>query len=118
MREIKFYTTQSGKSPVAEFLDSLNSKQVQKITWVLNLVEQKHRIPREYFKKLSGSTGIWEVRAQSGSDIFRLLGFIDDGTFVVLTNGFVKKSQKTPKKELQIAENRKIDYLNRKGESI
>jgi hypothetical protein len=45
MREIKFYTTQSGKSPVAEFLDSLNSKQVQKITWVLNLVEQKHRIP-------------------------------------------------------------------------
>ncbi|MCH8569689.1 MAG: type II toxin-antitoxin system RelE/ParE family toxin, partial [Balneolales bacterium] len=83
-----------------------------------NLVEQKHRVPREYFKKLSGTSGIWEVRVQAGSDIFRLLGFIDDGIFVVLTNGFVKKSQKTPKNELQIAESRKSDYLNRKGESI
>ncbi|MCH8557569.1 MAG: type II toxin-antitoxin system RelE/ParE family toxin [Balneolia bacterium] len=63
------------------------------------MVEQKHRVPREYFKKLSDTSGIWEVRIQSGSDIFRLLGFIDDGKFVVLTNGFVKKSQKTPKND-------------------
>ncbi|MCC5934640.1 MAG: type II toxin-antitoxin system RelE/ParE family toxin [Balneolales bacterium] len=117
MREIKFYTTQSGKSPITNFLDSLNSKQAKRVTWVLNLVEQKDRVPREYFKKLSGTSGIWEVRVQSGSDIFRLLGFIDDGKFVVLTNGFVKKSQKTPKNEIDIAENRKSDYLNRKGES-
>lgn len=117
MREIKFYTTQAGKNPVAEFLDSLNSKQAKKVTWVLNLVEQQHRVPREYFKKLSGTSGIWEVRIQAVSDIFRLLGFIDDGKFVVLTNGFVKKSHKTPKNKIEIAENRKSDYLNRKGES-
>jgi phage-related protein len=117
MRGIKFYTTQSGKSPVADFLDSLNSKQAKKVTWVLNLIEQKHRVPTEYFKKLSGTSGIWEVRVQSGSDIFRLLGFIDQGNFVVLTNGFVKKSQKTPRNEIEIAENRKSDYLHRLGES-
>jgi phage-related protein len=117
MRGIKFYTTQSGKSPVADFLDSLNSKQAKKVTWVLNLIEQKHRVPPEYFKKLSGTSGIWEVRVQSGSDIFRLLGFIDQGNFVVLTNGFVKKSQKTPRNEIEIAENRRSDYLHRKGES-
>lgn len=117
MREIKFYITPSGKSPVADFLDSLTSKQVKKVTWVLNLIENTNRVPREYFKKLAGTSGIWEVRVQSGSNIFRLLGFMDYGKFVVLTNGFVKKSQKTPKNEIEIAENRKSDYLFRKGES-
>jgi phage-related protein len=116
MRKIIFYTTQSGKCPIADFLDSLNAKQAKKVTWVLNLIENKHRVPIEYFKKLTGTSGIWETRVQSGSDIFRLLGFIDLGMLVVLTNGFVKKSQKTPKKEIEIAENRKSDYLRRKGE--
>jgi len=84
---------------------------------VLHLFEYSKRVPKEYFKKLSGTSGIWEVRFQSGSNIFRLLGFIDNGRFVVLTNGFQKKSQKTPKNEIQIAEQRKSDFLLRKGES-
>ena len=116
MREIKFYTTQSGKSPVVEFLDSLNSKQAKKVTWVLNLIESTPRVPKDYFKKLTGTSGIWEVRIQSGSNIFRLLGFLDNGKFVVLTNGFIKKSQKTPRNEIEIAEQRKTDYLHRKGD--
>jgi phage-related protein len=116
MRSIIFYKTQSGKCPVSEFLDSLNSKQAKKVTWVLNLVENQSRVPIEYFKKLSGTSGLWEIRIQSGSDIFRLLGFMDNGKLVVLTNGFTKKSQKTPANEIQIAELRKTDYLQRKGE--
>jgi len=116
VREIKFYTTQSGKKPIVEFLDSLNSKQTKKIIWVLNLIESTPRVPKEYFKKLTGTSGIWEVRVQSGSNIFRLLGFLDNGKFVVLTNGFTKKSQKTPKNEIAIAEQRKADYLHRKGD--
>jgi hypothetical protein len=72
-------------------LDSLNSKQAKKVTWVLNLVENQTHVPIEYFKKLSGTSGLWEVRIQSGSDIFRLLGFMDGGKLVVLTNGFTKK---------------------------
>lgn len=118
MRTIIFYKTQSGKCPVSDFLDSLNSKQAKKVTWVLNLVENQTRVPIEYFKKLTDTSSLWEIRIQSGSDIFRLLGFIDDGKLVVLTNGFTKKSQKTPTNEIQIAELRKADYLQRKGENI
>jgi phage-related protein len=80
-------------------------------------VENQTRVPIEYFKKLTGTSGLWEVRIQSGSDIFRLLGFMDEGKLVVLTNGFTKKSQKTPANEIQIAELRKTDYLQRKGEN-
>lgn len=117
MRTIIFYKTQSGKSPITEFLDSLNSKQVKKVTWVLSLVESQTRVPAEYFKKLTGTSDLWEIRIQSGSDIFRLLGFMDEGELVILTNGFKKKSQKTPANEIKIAELRKTDYLQRKEEN-
>jgi len=115
VKEIKFYTTSSGKIPVKEFLDSLNSKHAQKVAWVLELVERLDQVPAQYFKKLKSTDDIWEVRARIGSNSFRLLGFIDDDEFVLLTNGFAKKSQKTPKQEIDLAEQRKADYLSRKG---
>ncbi|MEQ8525727.1 type II toxin-antitoxin system RelE/ParE family toxin [Gracilimonas sp.] len=115
MKEIKFYKTQYGKVPVKEFLDSLPSKHAQKVTWVLELVEKLDQVPVQYFKKLKSTDDIWEVRARIGSHSFRLLGFIDDDAFVILTNGFSKKSQKTPKQEIEVAEQRKADYLSRKG---
>jgi len=115
VREIKFYKTASGKVPVKEFLNSLSSKHAQKVAWVLELVERLDQIPVQYFKKLKSTDDIWEVRARIGSNSFRLLGFIDNDEFVILTNGFAKKSQKTPKKEIKLAEQRKADYLSRKG---
>ncbi|ABB24752.1 type II toxin-antitoxin system RelE/ParE family toxin [Pelodictyon luteolum] len=63
--------------------------------------------------KFQGSDGIWEIRAQQGSNAFRLLGFLDGGRLVVLTNGFRKKSQKTPASEIALATKRKHDYLER-----
>ncbi len=114
MKVIKFYKTQIGKIPVKEFLDSLPSKHAQKVTWVLELVEKLDQVPVQYFKKLKSTNDIWEVRARIGSSSFRLLGFLDD-EFVILTNGFSKKSQKTPKQEIDLAEQRKADYLSRKG---
>jgi len=114
VKSVKFYKTQSGKIPVKEFLDSLNSKHAQKVAWVLELIERLDQIPVQYFKKLKSTDDIWEVRARVGSNSFRLLGFIDDNEFVILTNGFAKKSQKTPKKEINLAEQRKADYLSRK----
>lgn len=116
MRTIKFYKTDKGECPVKEFLDSLSGKQAQKVVWVLQLVEQLDVVPISYFKKLVNTDDIWEVRAQVGNDIFRLLGFLDDGNLVVLANGFQKKTQKTPKSEIDIAEHRKRDYLQRKRE--
>lgn len=116
MKEIKFYKTQSGRIPVKEFLDSLSSKHTQKVAWVLELIERLNQVPVQYFKKLKNTDDIWEVRARVGSNTFRLLGFIDNNDeFVILTNGFAKKSQKTPKKEIKLAEQRKAEYLSRKG---
>ena len=113
MREIIFYKTVNNKIPVEEFLDSLIDKQVEKILWVLRLIKQLDRIPVEYFKKLENTDDIWEVRASSGKNKFRLLGFRYKSNFIVLTNGFRKKSQKTPKSEIELAENRKKDFLER-----
>jgi len=115
VREVNFYKSRSGKSPINDFLDSLSGKQVQKITWVLEIIEESHIVPKQYFKKLINTDDIWEVRVISSSNIFRLLGFFDGGNLVILTNGFVKKTQKTPKKEIKLAEKRKKDYLERKG---
>ncbi|HET7623895.1 MAG TPA: type II toxin-antitoxin system RelE/ParE family toxin [Verrucomicrobiae bacterium] len=67
------------------------------------------------FQKLEGEDELWEVRAEFGGDAFRLLGFWDAGQLIILTNGFAKKSQKTPEREITLAAQRKRDYLNRKA---
>ena len=112
MKQISFYRTQSGRSPVEEFLDSLTGKQAKKVVWVLRIIEDLDHVPRQYLRKLVNTDGIWEVRVQVGRNIFRLLGFFDGDTFLVLTNGFAKKTQKTPRQEIALAEKRKRDYLN------
>ena len=114
MLEVQFYQTAAGACPVEEFLDSLNAKQAQKVLWVLRAVQELPRVPKQYFKKLEGRDDLWEVRAEFGGDAFRLLGFWDAGQLIILTNGFAKKTQKTPERELALAEQRKRDYLSRK----
>lgn len=114
MRIVNFYRTRSGRSPVEEFLDTLNGKQAQKVAWVLSLVEELDIVPQQYLKKLVNTDDIWEVRVQYAGNIFRLLGFFDGTALVILTNGFAKKTQKTPKAEISLAEERKRDYLARR----
>jgi len=114
MRTIIFYRTESGISPIEEFLDALPGKDAQKVVWVLKIVEELDIVPKQYFKKLTGTDDIWEIRVQSRGKIYRILCFIDDGKAIILTNAFIKKSKKILKKEIQIAENRKHDYLRRK----
>jgi len=113
-RNIIFYKTAEGKCPVKDFLDSLPGKVVQKVTWVLDLIKETEKVPNIYLKKLHGSDDIWECRIQFSSNIYRLFCFFDMGRVIVLTHGIVKKSQKTPKKEIKIAETYKNDYLRRK----
>ena len=117
MRTVEFYRLPNGISPVEEFLDSLTGKQAQKVLWVLRLVEELDVVPRQYFKKLIDSEGLWEVRIQFGNDIFRLLGFFDGGALLILTNGFAKKTQKTPPQEIALAIRRKEEYLARRQKS-
>ncbi|MBN1128236.1 MAG: type II toxin-antitoxin system RelE/ParE family toxin [Chitinispirillaceae bacterium] len=114
MKRIVFFVTGSGKSPVQEFLDSLTDKQVEKVLWVLKLVQELDRVPTSYFKKLINTDGIWEVRVIVSGDIFRLLGFLHENSFVVLTNGFQKKTQETPRSEIALAESRKKEYLGKR----
>lgn len=113
LRSIEFFKKASGKSPIEEFLDKLPAKYARKITWVMSLIEDLEKIPELYFKKLHGTNDIWEIRVQSFSRTFRLLGFFAGKNFVV-TNGFCKKSQKTPLQQICLAETRKAEYFNRK----
>ncbi|MFB2771524.1 type II toxin-antitoxin system RelE/ParE family toxin [Pelatocladus sp. BLCC-F211] len=114
MREIIFYRTDSERCPIEEFLDSLSGKQAQKVLWVLRLIQEIDSVPSQYFKKLVNTDDIWEVRVNVGSNTFRLLGFFAQDNLIILTNGFAKKTQKTPSQEIELAEQRKRDYVSRK----
>ena len=111
MKEVIFYRLLSGRFPIEEFLDSLSSKEAQKVVWVLNLVEELEYVSTKYYKQLQNTDGIVEIRVQIGKNHFRLLGFEHNGNFVVLTNGFKKKDQKVPKSEIELAQKRRKDYL-------
>jgi len=114
MREIFFYKTELGRCPVEEFLISLPAKERQKVAYVLKIVKEFDSVPVQYFKKLIDTDEIWEVRIGFSGNIYRLLCFFVEKDRLILTNGFRKKAQKTPKKEILLAEQRKRDYLNRK----
>lgn len=115
MRTIQFYQTSSGNCPVRAFLESLDGKQARKVTWVLQLIKEHPRPSSKFFKKLVG-TDLWEVRADIARNAFRLIGFMDGDQLVILTSGFAKKTQKTPKPEIETALERRKDYFNRKKE--
>ncbi len=114
MRTIEFYRTASGDCPVEEFLDSLSDRHAQKVAWVLRLLKRLEMVPQQYFKKLISTDDLWEVRAQMGGSSYRLLGFFFDSRLLVLTNGFAKKQQKTPAKEIELAQGRRSEYLQRR----
>jgi len=116
MREIIFYKSKSGKCPVEDFLDTLSSKQSQKVTWVLQLIEELPSVPSKYLKKLVNTDDIWEIRIIQAKDTFRLLGFFDGSQLIVLNHAFQKKSQKTPRQAIKTAEKRKQAYFNRRGD--
>jgi phage-related protein len=115
IRTVTFYKTIEGKCPVQEFLDSLPGKIAQKILWVLQLLEDLNDVPSSYFKKLTGTDEIWECRIRFGSTFYRILCFFVNGSTLVLTHGFSKKSRKTPKGEIEKAEVYRKDLLRRRS---
>jgi len=112
-RRIDFYRTKEGRCPMEEFLDALPAKAGQKVVWVLKLIQELEVAPSTYFKKLEATDDIWECRVQLGSNTYRLLGFISEKGVIVLTHGFLKKSQKTPRNEIERAETYKKDFMRR-----
>ena len=74
MREVRFYRTSSGHCPVEEFLDSLSGKEVQKVVWVLRLVEELESVPEQYFKKLSGTESLGKLAGSTAATPFASWG--------------------------------------------
>jgi phage-related protein len=114
LRTVIFYRTAEGRCPVEEFLDSLDNGAARKATWVLGLLEELPMVPPRFFKKLAGSDNIWECRASFRSNAYRILCFFAGNSIVVLTHGFMKKSQKTPREEILRAETMRRDFLERR----
>jgi len=110
IRNIFYY-----KSFYLKFFDELKPEVKKKFNWTLQLIATIDKVPEKYFKHLTGTTGLYEIRVEVGSDIYRVFSFFDRGQLVVLVNGFQKKTQKTPKSEIEFAEKIKKEYFNEKN---
>lgn len=116
--EVIMYETESGDCPVKEFLDELakdNAKLQAKTTRMIKLLEEYGNDLREPFSEPL-EDGILELRTIQGNNISRVLYFFVVGKKIVLTHGFVKKTQKTPRAEIERAKRYRADYINRQGE--
>jgi phage-related protein len=108
-RTIIFY-----KDYFQDFFVKQRDKVRDKIIWTIELIEDIQKIPETYLKHMENTDGLYEIRVQQGSDIFRIFCFFDQGQLVILMNGFQKKTQKTPKKEIIKALKIKEEYENSK----
>lgn len=97
-----------------EFYLGLKPAVKKKFNWTLELIATIEKVPEKYFKHITGSTGLFEVRVEVGSEIYRVFGFFDKGKLIILVNGFKKKTQKTPKAEIELAEKLKKQYFDGK----
>ena len=103
------------KNYFEDFFNSLPAKVQDKIVYVLFLVTVADRIPSKFFEHLSGTDGLYEIRIEFESNIYRIFCCFDRGNLVVLFNGFQKKSQKTPKSEIDKALKIKEEYFRLKS---
>lgn len=102
------------KNNFVDFYKSQDPKIQEKIGYVLDLVRFERLVPKKFYKLLENTDGIWEVKVITTFKSIRILCFQDKGDLVVLTNCFLKKTQKTPQKEIKLAEKLKKEYLREK----
>lgn len=100
------------KNYFLDFYEGLNDNVQRKIEWTLNLISITQQVPEKYFKHLEGTKGLYEIRIEVSSNIYRIFAFFDKGNLVVLGNGFQKKSQRTPKQEIERALKIMEEYQN------
>ncbi len=99
-----------------DFYEAQTNEVQRKIEWTLNLLQTLKRVPAKYFDHMTGTQGLYEIRVEVGSDIFRIFAFFDRENLVILGNGFRKKTQKTPEKEIQKALKIKAAYESERKE--
>ena len=98
-----------------EFYQKQNAKVKEKIQYTFEIVKQVERVPKKFLEHLTGTNGLYEIRIEYQSNIYRIFCCFDKGNLVVLFNGFQKKSQKTPKKELKKAIKLMEKYFEQKN---
>jgi phage-related protein len=108
-REIRFY-----EKYFIDFYLSLDKNVQEKIEYVFKVIRTVDMIPQKFLKHIESTDGLYEIRVKVGSDIYRIFCCFDEGRIVVLFNGFQKKSQKTPKKEVEKALKLKKEYFDKK----
>ncbi len=112
VRDYLFY-----KTYFQDFLRQQLPKVRAKITWTLGLIQVFERVPETYLKHVTGTNGLYEIRVQHGGDIFRIFCFFHSGKLIILSNGFQKKTQKTPPQEITKALKIKQEYEDEKSKS-
>ena len=106
IRNIFYY-----KNYYLDFFENLNPETKKKFNWTLQLIATLEKVPEKYFKHLSSTNGLFEIRVEVGSNIYRVFCCFDKGKLVILLNGFQKKTQKTPANEIQLAEKLMKEYF-------
>ena len=107
-RKIRAY-----KNYFTDFISSISEVEARKIFYVLDMLKMQERLSTKFIKHIED--GIFELRAEHGGNIFRVFFIFDGGNIVLLFNGFQKKSQKTPRKEIELAKRLKNEYYAEKG---
>ena len=109
-RQIIFY-----KNYFTDFYLMQSDKVQEKIEFVFKVICTVQRVPKKFLQHMSGTEGLYEIRVEIESNIYRIFCCFDKGNIVILFNGFQKKTQKTPKEEMDLDLKLKDDYFNSKG---
>lgn len=110
----KYRTSIFYKDHFEQFFVKQTKKVKAKIIWTIDLIEDLEKVPEIYLKHIESTKGLYEIRVKLGNDIFRIFCFFDKGRLIILANGFHKKSQKTPKIEIEKALKIMEEYENEK----
>jgi phage-related protein len=107
VRKLVFY-----RNYFYDFFDKQSDKAKEKIDYVLFLLSHIEKVPEKFLKHLEGHKGLYEIRVEYGSNIFRIFCFFNKGKIVVLLNGYQKKTQKTSSKEIEMANKLMNEYFS------
>ncbi len=110
----KFRTVIFYKDYFEKFFVKQSKKVKEKIIWTIQLIEELERVPESFLKHIESTEGLYEIRIKFSKDIFRIFCFFDKGKLIILVSGFQKKTNKTPKKEIEKALKIMEEYKNEK----
>ena len=112
IRNIFYY-----KNYFLDFFEKQTKDVQKKFNWTLQLIATIDRVPSKYFQHMEGTEGLYEIRVEVGSNIFRAFAFFDEGQLIIVANAFQKKTQKTPKNELELGKKIKMEYFDEKAKN-